>query len=89
MTIPVALAQTEEPVRTRDISSTGVYLEMAESPQPGSRLEFLLTLPTEITLTGPVQIRCLGKVVRVDRGLDRRVGVAATIERYEFVRTLA
>ncbi len=59
---------------------------MAEAPQPGSRLEFILTLPTEITLTGPVQVHCFGKVLRVDHGTGKQVGVAATIERYEFLR---
>ena len=90
MALPVALMRpgetTEEPVQTRDISSGGIYFQMAEAPQPGSRMEFILTLPSEITLTGPVQIRCFGKVLRVDRGGSRQIGVAATIERYEFLR---
>jgi hypothetical protein len=89
MALPVILArpaEAEEMAQTRDVSSGGVYFEVAEAPSPGSRLEFVLTLPTEITLTGPVQIRCVGKVVRVDHGLGRQVGVAATIDRYEFMR---
>ena len=90
MTLPVALSgsgeTTEGGVQTRDVSSGGVYFEIGEAPQPGSRMEFVLTLPTEITLAGPVRVRCLGKVVRVDRGVGRRVGVAATIDRYEFLR---
>ncbi len=92
MTLPLSLAQigeTTEPALTRDVSSGGVYFELQEPPQPGSQLEFILTLPVEITLTGPVQIRCVGKVIRVDRGVGRQVGVAATIDRYEFVRTQA
>jgi len=89
MTLPLVLAHGEtndESAQTRDVSSGGVYFEMAEAPHPGSRLEFVLTLPAEITLTGPVQIRCIGKVIRVDRGDGRQVGVAATIDRYEFLR---
>src|ERR1039457_809888 len=89
MTLPVILskaAESEELAQTRDVSSGGVYFEIGEAPQPGSRLEFVLTLPTEITLTGPVQIRCVGKVVRVDRGIGGQIGVAATTDRYEFLR---
>ena len=89
MALPVILskpAESEEMAQTRDVSSGGVYFEVGEAPQPGSRLEFVLTLPTEITLTGPVQIRCVGKVVRVDHGMGRQIGVAATIDRYEFLR---
>src|SRR5258708_6690507 len=89
MALPVILskaAESEELAQTRDVSSGGVYFEVSEAPSPGSRLEFVLTLPTEITLTGPVQIRCVGKVVRVDHGMARQVGVAATIDRYEFLR---
>ena len=90
MTLPLILskaAEAEELAQTRDVSSGGVYFEVSEAPSPGSRLEFVLTLPTEITLTGPVQIRCVGKVVRVDHGAGRIIGVAATIDRYEFLRT--
>ena len=92
MTLPLTLASTEEPVeepaQTRDVSSGGVYFEMGEAPEPGSRLEFVLTLPAEITLSSssPVKVRCVGKVVRVERN-PGRVGVAATIERYEFLRS--
>lgn len=89
MALPLILAkqaESDELAQTRDVSSGGVYFEVAEAPTPGSRLEFVLTLPTEITLTGPVQIRCVGKVVRVDHGTGRQIGVAATIDRYEFVR---
>ena len=89
MTLPLVLARgesTDESAKTRDVSSGGVYFEMDEAPQQGSRLEFVLTLPSEITLTGPVQIRCIGKVIRVDRG-SGHVGVAATIDRYEFLRS--
>jgi hypothetical protein len=56
MALPVVLAQTDESqenAQTRDVSSGGVYFEVAEAPTPGSRMEFVLTLPVEITLTGP------------------------------------
>ena len=90
LTLPLTLTSGEEPAKdaaqTHDVSSSGVYFELGEAPHPGSRLEFILTLPTEITLSSPVKVRCVGKVIRVERAPGRRVGVAATIERYEFLR---
>jgi len=93
MTLPVSLraddpVATEAPVKTRDISSSGVYLEFESPIDIGSSLEFVLTLPAEITKGQAVRVKCRGKVIRVDRTSveDQHVGVAATIERYEFLR---
>ncbi|MBI4460148.1 MAG: PilZ domain-containing protein [Acidobacteria bacterium] len=79
------MSEGKAPSRTINISSTGIYFEFGSDVGIGSSLEFVLTLPEQITRAGPVQIRCMGKVVRVDRG-NGGVGVAATIERYEFMR---
>jgi hypothetical protein len=51
-------------------------------------LEFVLTLPEQITKGSAVRIKCVGKVVRVDQNRPDAgyLGVAATIERYEFLR---
>ncbi|MNC98566.1 hypothetical protein D3C83_165750 [compost metagenome] len=76
-------------METRDVSSSGVYFDFSGPLEVGSAVEFLLTLPEPITKGSPVRIRCIGKVVRVDKALagsNGRLGVAATIERYEFVR---
>jgi len=90
MELPVALktASTEEAsVKTRDISSSGVYLTLSNPIEVGSSLEFVLTLPAEITKGQSVQVKCRGKIVRIDVGRsDGTLGAAATIERYEFVR---
>ena len=50
----------------------------------------MLTLPAEITKGQAVRVKCLGKVIRVDKGLtsENSVGVAATIDRYEFLRDI-
>ncbi len=76
----------ELPATTRDISSAGIYLMMSQDMQPGSGLEFEITLPGEVSGGKTVRIRCRGKIVRVNRqkGEDK-VGVAARIERFEFV----
>lgn len=93
MALPVAVRVQESEsgeaiVSTKDISSSGVYMDLNVPMEVGSSLEFTLTLPSEITKGNPVKVKCRGKVVRVDRkneGLSP-VGVAATIERYEFLR---
>ena len=94
MRLPIAVrAELHKPekqvVETRDVSSSGVYFEFGSPLEVGASLELLLTLPEPITKGSPVRIRCVGKVVRVEKDLpgeQGRIGVAATIERYEFVR---
>ena len=80
-----ALDRTAE---TRDVSFRGLYFLIDSKVEPGSPIEFVLTLPKEITMAGDVRIRCFGQVVRVDDHNGRR-GVAARIERYEFLPTPA
>lgn len=76
-------------VQTRDVSSSGIYFEFETPMTIGTSVEFLMTLPEPLTKGTPVRIRCIGKVVRVepeDKSGHSQVGIAATIERYEFVR---
>jgi len=75
--------------QTRDISTRGVYFLIDQSLEPGSTLDFMLTLPAEITQGTEVFIHAQGKVVRVERkpGEDaERLGVAAVIEKYDIIR---
>jgi hypothetical protein len=81
---PVAL-----PGFTKNISSTGVLFTAGAAPDLGGPIEYVITLNHEGPQ--PVNLRCVGKVVRSERkhynGEDRRAyEVAATLERYEFVR---
>jgi hypothetical protein len=71
---------------TRDISFRGLYFMSSGMFQPGTQIEFVLTLPKEITQTGNVNIRCFGQVIRVEPFADIR-GIAARIERYEFIQS--
>lgn len=62
---------------------------MDQDPQTGSRLDLILTLPTELTSGTEVLVRALGKVLRVEPRIEDgnpRTGVAAVIERYDIVR---
>ncbi|HJZ96687.1 MAG TPA: PilZ domain-containing protein [Candidatus Solibacter sp.] len=75
---------------TKNISSSGVLFTADKEPDVGGPIEYVITLNHD----GPqsVTLRCMGKVVRSDRmgplGDETRTGfqVAATLERYEFVR---
>jgi hypothetical protein len=76
--------KSEVPGSTQDVSFRGLYF-LADAPfEAGNTIEFVLTLPKAVTLSGDVNIRCFGQVVRVETRAERR-GVAAKIERYEFL----
>lgn len=77
----------EKQAETRDVSHRGVFFWFDRTLDAGSEFDFVMVLPKEITGSIPVQIRCQGKVVRSLPQEDGRVGVAAVIERYDFVRT--
>jgi len=76
----------ETSTESRDVSSRGVYFFLSKDVKEGSAVEILLTLPNEITLAGPVKVRCLGRVQRTEPRDEGAVGVVAAIERYEFLR---
>ncbi len=81
-------AHVAVPGFTKNISSSGVLFTSGSAPDPGGPIEYVITLNHE----GPqaVNLRCVGKVLRSERtsGDGRRAfQVAATLERYEFVRS--
>lgn len=78
----------ERSATTRDISFRGLYFIGDAKYEPGSEIEFVLKLPGQITQAGDVNIRCFGQIVRVESH-ESRNGVAARIERYEFLPTAA
>jgi len=89
MTLPLTVRSSEpggreQQGRTRDVSFRGLYFLSDADFEPGSTLEFILTLPREITLAGDVNIRCFAQVVRTEADSGQR-GVAAKIDRYEFL----
>ena len=67
---------------TKNVSSSGVLFESAAALRIGESVEYVITLPTSPTPGIQVRLRCMGKVVRV----VKETGIAATLERYEFVR---
>lgn len=75
--------------QTRDISTRGVYFMIDQDLSPGSALDFMLTLPADITRGTEVFIHAQGKVVRVEgtsQQGENSIGIAAVIEEYDIVR---
>lgn len=74
----------EVPGRTRDVSSRGVFMYLDTSIAEGAPIEFVMTLPPEITLAESIRVRCTGKILRVDQAAEQQ-GVAVAIEKYDFM----
>ena len=74
---------------TKNISSCGVLFTAERELDVGGPIEYVITLIDESA--NAVNLKCMGKVVRqekVDDAADHPVTVAATMERYEFVRNV-
>jgi hypothetical protein len=82
---PGASAAGEILTESKDVNSHGVYFLVPQSLESGSRLEIMLTLPSEITHGEPVRIRCETRIQRTESKGEGQVGVAAKIERYRFL----
>jgi hypothetical protein len=75
---------------TQNVSARGVFLYLDRTLSAGSRIHVTLTFPPHITLTEPLRVRFRARVVRVETPLPgSRVGIAAVIEEYEFLRSAA
>jgi hypothetical protein len=90
MTLPLRLLPTDSnspelQAQTRDVSYRGLYFLAAAQFKLGSVIEFVITLPEQVTRSSDVNIRCHGQVVRVEPTQNGRMGVAAKIDRYEFL----
>jgi hypothetical protein len=73
---------------TKNISSSGVLFTTQREPDLGGPIEYIITLNHDTSQA--VTLRCIGKVLRADRVSFDPGGanfqIAATLERYEFVR---
>ncbi len=93
MRLPLTVRWTDENVvgeastESREVSSRGIYFHLPKGLRSGSPVEIVMTLPHELTQAGPVRVRCLGRVLRSSPENAGEIGVAAAIERYEFMRS--
>jgi len=75
---------------TKNVSSGGVLFSTNKESDPGGAIEYVIKLAG--SAGQGVTLRCIGKVLRCARGADPEQSVfdvAATMERYEFVRSEA
>lgn len=77
-------ASTELIALARDVSSRGVFMYVDREFAEGATIEFIMTLPREITLADAIRVQCAGRVLRLENK-DRRQGIAVTIDKYDFL----
>ena len=83
-----SVALDELLTETQNVSARGVFFYLDRPLAEGSNIEVTLTFPPHITLTDSVRVRFRARVIRVETPLPAsRVGVAAMIEEYEFLRS--
>ena len=92
MTLPVRVMArdggshgSELKAHTRDVSYRGLYFLAEGEFEKGNEIDFVLTLPQQVISAGDVSIKCHGHVVRVESTNNGKVGIAAKIDKYEFV----
>ena len=68
--------------KTVNVSSGGVLFTIDHEFRQDDRLEYVITLPADGSES--VDLRCVGRVLRVALAARRQVEIAATLERYEF-----
>ena len=85
---PGAEQSRESRTETQNVSARGVYLYLDRAVPAGTRCEVILTFPPHITLTDAVRVRFTARVIRSEAPLpSSKVGTAAMIEDYEFLRS--
>jgi PilZ domain len=73
---------------TQNVSARGVFFYLDRAVDAGTKLEVTLTFPPHVTLTDAVRVRFTARVIRVEHRLpSARIGTAAMIEDYEFLRS--
>jgi hypothetical protein len=93
MSLPAAIrladgTASEFLTETQNVSARGVFFYVDRMVAAGSRIEVTLTFPPHITLTDAVRVRFAARVIRVETPLpSSRIGIAAMIEEYEFLRS--
>lgn len=74
-------------VESENVSAGGIFFYIDRWMKEGSKVEVTMDFPSEVTLADPVRVRFLARVVRVQPQTGMRMGVAAAIEQYDFLRS--
>jgi hypothetical protein len=94
LSLPVKVGRPTDQVWdaiAKDVSINGLYLivNTDEILPLGTILDFSMTLPCEVTGDSHIRVSGRAKAVRIERYMDEEIdclGVASTIESYDFVR---
>jgi hypothetical protein len=82
------IAEREILTETQNVSARGIFFYLDHPLDQGTKIEVTMTFPPHITMTDPVRVRFRARIIRVEEPLPvSRVGIAAVIEEYEFLRS--
>jgi hypothetical protein len=70
---------------TRNLSSSGIFLYSESEMKAGSKLELVIMLPPGLGLGPGGWTLCNASVVRVEKSDGKGMGIAATLDRIEFL----
>ena len=91
MRLPASVRVSGIPVpfdtETENVSARGIFFQIDRWMKVDAQIEVTMDFPSQLTLSDPVRVRFLARVVRVEPRTGMRVGVAAAIEEYEFLRS--
>jgi hypothetical protein len=75
----------EQQALTRDLSSSGIFLYSESSIKTGSKLELVIMFPPGLGFGSGGWTLCEASVVRVEESDGKGMGLAATLDRIEFL----
>jgi hypothetical protein len=81
-TLPVKLERGRGVAR--NVSATGIYFVTSQTLKAGATVK--LALDFQDFPGGPIQVNCVGRVVRIEKQGAKQKGVAAAIHSFEFHR---
>lgn len=76
-----------ESCETRNLSTGGVLFRSSQPVEIGDLIEYRITLPRKSPQDHAVMLHCRGKVLRRQPNGNGASHIAATLERYEFIRS--
>jgi len=76
---------SEHEAITRDLSSSGIFLYSESGMKAGSKLDLVIMLPAGLGLGPGGWTLCQASVVRMEESDGKGMGIAATLDRIEFL----
>ncbi len=70
---------------TENVSARGIFFYLDRWLAKGAKVEVTMCFPPQVTMTEPLYVRFIARVVRVEPESTTRTGVATMIEEYEFL----